>query len=136
MGRKKKETTSLPVMKLKIALLILLIVAGFVMTHVIKKPARIMAQNTTLKPATFDTKKLNDISNILNSINLDSLKKKSEELKAYVLGTSDTFIQQKASEAGSIATDFVFDAALKPILSQIEKLPANQREQLQQAVCK
>lgn len=136
MGRKKRESNNANIIKLKIFFLLTLIAAGFLMTRIIKKPGQTLAQNTALSTAQFKIPTIDDIKGIMDSINLDTAKKKAEEIKNQILGQSDEIIQQKASEAGVLATDFVFDKAVKPILEQINKLPPDQLQRLRGEVCK
>ncbi len=136
MSRKKKESTNPHVIKLKIFFLLLLITAGYLMTNVIKKPGNIFAANTKLQSLSLAMPKLNDVKNMVDNLDVKSIQKTADNLKKQVLGISNSLVNQKASEAGSLATDFLFNKAINPILDQIHRLPKDQQNRLREEIGK
>lgn len=136
MSRKKKVTTNQTIIKLKIVFLLTLIAAGFLMTQLVKSPKGALAQKSERQKEQFRLPKLGDVKGIMDSLSVEGMKKKAEELKKQVLGSSDVLLEEKASQAGALATDFVFDKAINPILDQIKRLPKDQQERLQGQICK
>lgn len=135
MARKAKNTGNPTLVKAKIAFLILLIAGGMLAYYLVRNRYAGVpeSQRHVSLPNTADI--AGQVQGVFNTAQLDTLGKKAGEAQEYLINAAHETFEKKASEAGSVATDYLFDSAVKPIVQQIEKLPENQQIKLREYVC-
>ena len=136
----KKEKRRPPMLGTKLFFLGALILLVLLTPEIIKN-THVYKKDDPKRKITFEIPKNVDLGKI---INFKELETKGFELKDQmekeVLGKTDKLISKTASDAASAVSSTVsktvFDAAIKPIVKQIDNLPADQQKRARELICK
>jgi hypothetical protein len=121
------------IIKIKLLLLLILIATGFLFPVFFKKPKE--ENQDILGKTTSPVSKTKE------------LEKQGNQIKDQILGETTNFVNQitsnvtdttinVASQAGNTISSLIYDAAVKPIIDQIQRLPKDQQEKVKEQICK
>jgi hypothetical protein len=121
------------------ALLVTLLLAGYIIVPIVSKQIPVPQKNQTLG----STLGVNTIKEELNDGVNTVVKPAANQLQkdaGVVLGVAQQVIQQAmqdvASKSANQAKEFVFDNTLGKVLQNINTLPADQQDLIKKAICK
>jgi len=134
-----EEIATKPVPIWQPALLVVLLLAGYIVVPIIaKKNSNLLEGNktgSTLGAETVKKQFSDGVSNIIKPVS-DQLQKEA----GVVLGLAQQTVQQTmqgiASKSANQAKEFVFDNTLGKILQNINTLPTDQQDLIKKAICK
>lgn len=112
-------------------IIILVLVAGaawYLLPKYYKKPADIKGFQSFAVGRKYLPKEVNGLINVAT--------KKAQEASGAVLGTATEMVKKSVSKSAASVPNMIYDQAFTNLVKQIDKLPKDQREELQKVVCK
>ena len=122
------------------ALLVSLLLAGYIAVPLIAKKAPVVPKKSTPVGSTLGVETVREqLNNGVNAVVKPAVKELQKEAGA-VLGLAAQAVQQSAqsvaSAGASQAKEFVLDNTLGKLLQNINTLPADQQDFIKKAICK
>lgn len=118
----------------KVIFLALIIFLGFILSTFFKpqKPVEPAKDKQILGEAADEEK----ASEIKKTLNLAELEKKAKETKDFILGETTSLVEKSKTAVQEEVSSAVYQTTLKPIVDQINRLPADQQERIREQICK
>jgi len=139
-SRKLKHKSSSGIVKAKLYFLVALIIGGIIVSGYVMRRKSISPSSRTsssananraIQPANIK----GQVQAVMDSANLETLSEKAQEAKLFIINAAHETFDNTASQAGEVATDVLFDSAVKPIVQQIDRLPQPQQVKLREYMC-
>ncbi|MDH7476300.1 MAG: hypothetical protein QHH09_02395 [Microgenomates group bacterium] len=134
-SRKRAGKTSNKLIFLKISLIIILLIFGFIFAKFAQR--KLAEQNRILgaKAENYQENIENKIGHFLKKTGSNAEEIVTSGVKNILSTVSETVVDTASKSAG-VVSEFVFENTIGNLLKQIEKLPPEQKEQIKKEICR
>lgn len=83
-----------------------------------------------------EIKKNNSIKEVLGEkTEIKKIENEAKKYKEEVLNEINNFYQKTQQKSSELISSFIYDATIKPIVNQINRLPKDQKEKIKEEIC-